>query len=40
VVFHEDSAFVTFSDQRRDQEAYEADIVRLNLEPTVEPQRW
>jgi uncharacterized RmlC-like cupin family protein len=31
VVFHEDSAFVNFSDQRRDQEAYEADIVRLQL---------
>jgi len=31
VVFLEDTAFVNFSDQRRDQEAYEADIVRVQL---------
>lgn len=37
VVFREDSAFINFSDQRRDQEAYEADIVRLQLSPTHPP---
>jgi len=37
VVFREDSAFVNFSDQRRDQPAYEADIVRLQLSPADAP---
>ena len=31
VEFPTDAAFVNFSDQHRDQEAYEADIVRLSL---------
>jgi dTDP-4-dehydrorhamnose 3,5-epimerase-like enzyme len=31
--FLEDTSFVNFSDQRRGQEAYEADIVRLQLSP-------
>jgi dTDP-4-dehydrorhamnose 3,5-epimerase-like enzyme len=37
VVFREDSAFINFSDQRRDQEAYEADIVRLQMSPPQAP---
>jgi hypothetical protein len=36
VVFLEDTSFVNFSDQHRDQEAYEADIVRVQLVPAAE----
>lgn len=33
LVFHEDTMFVNFSDQPRDQETYEADIVRVTVVP-------